>query len=136
LIRAALPTTVVLSANKCTVVSGIWLDPYTNQTFRDPKRMDIDHVVPLKEANESGGAKWDALRRKLFANDLSTEISQLKAVSAGANRAKGAKDVAEWLPTANVCQYVVDWVKVKQHWSLSMDTAEKAKIEAVLTGCW
>lgn len=133
LIRGADPVT--LSTNGCTVTGGLWLDPYTGKTFIAPSKMDVDHMIPLKEAAESGGQVWSKDQKKAFANDLTTDVPQLIAVSASANRAKGAKDPAEWLPTADMCQYVLNWVGVKKRWELKMDEVEKAKIMALLEAC-
>ncbi|WP_435853827.1 GmrSD restriction endonuclease domain-containing protein [Streptomyces sparsogenes] len=52
-------------------------------------QLDIDHVVPLKEARRSGAAAWTTEDRKAFANDL--VHSQLIAVSARSNRSKAER---------------------------------------------
>ncbi len=39
----------------CRVISGTWNDPYSGRTITDASKLDIDHMVPLKEAHESGG---------------------------------------------------------------------------------
>ena len=52
-------------------VAGSWNDPYSGRTITDASKLDIDHMVPLKEAHESGGYAWDAYRRRDYANDLS-----------------------------------------------------------------
>ena len=55
----------------------------------------------------------------------------------GANRSKGFKDPAEWLPTNKAfhCAYVLTWIGVKRAWALSMDGAEAAAIRDVLEDC-
>ena len=88
---------VVLDDRGCRVVSGEWLDLYTGQTFTDPSRLDIDHFIPLAEAHRSGSDTWTPEQRQAFANDLTNEHS-LIAVSASANRSKGDRDPANWLP--------------------------------------
>lgn len=121
------------SESGCDVVSGLWRDLYTGQLFEDPSDLDIDHMVPLAEAHESGAYAWSNEKKSAYANDL-LHRDALIAVSAGANRSKGARDVAEWLPPdgAYHCEYVKDWVAVKHRYALGMDEAEIAAIEDIL----
>lgn len=102
---------------------------YDGLTFTDPSDLDIDHVVALAEAWDSGAYAWDSARRRAFANDLGVSWS-LIAVSASSNRSKSDKDPAEWLPTsASVrCQYLGDWVAVKARWGLAVDDAERSAL--------
>ena len=122
----------VLSPDGCKVIGGLWYGLYTGRTFTDPRDLDIDHLVPLKEAHQSGAHAWDRERRRAYANDM-TNPGHLIAVEARANRAKGAKDPAEWLPSNEAfrCPYVLAWVAVKRASELSMDRAEAAAIERV-----
>jgi len=125
-----------LQEGGCRVLEGEWLDHFTGVTFTDPSKLDIDHLVPLQEAHVSGGHSWTAEQRRQFANDLSDERS-LIAVSAGANRSKGARDPAHWLPSNEEyrCAYVSDWIEVKANWHLEIDVKEAAAISAVLESC-
>jgi hypothetical protein len=113
----------------CALSGGKWLSLYDNLTFTDPGLLDIDHVVPLAEAWDSGAYGWDAARRQAFANDLGVTFA-LIAVSAASNRSKSDADPAEWLPpnAAYRCQYLGDWVAVKARWSLAVDPVEKVAI--------
>ena len=85
------------TAPQSSVSSGEWFGAYAGQVFTDPSELDVDHLVPLKEAHESGTFSWDASRKRDFANDLS-DPNHLIAVSASQNRSKGAKDLNEWMP--------------------------------------
>jgi len=127
---------VTLGPRGCRVIAGQWHDPYTGRTFTNPRRLDIDHVVPLKEAHESGAASWDQSRKRAFANDLANANS-LIAVYRGANRSKGARDPASWLPRnqAYHCAYARAWKQVKNRWGLSMDSEEAEAIQEVLSNC-
>ncbi|GAB5389070.1 MAG: hypothetical protein Alpg2KO_20380 [Alphaproteobacteria bacterium] len=131
-------TPVKMDDKGCRVVSGTWIDPFTGQTFTNPRKLDIDHMVPLKEAHRSGGHSWTAEQRRAFANDMSDPRS-LIAVSASANRSKGDRDPANWLPKneAHLCKYVIDWQTVKARWQLTQDPAEAEAIDKVMTerGC-
>ena len=125
-----------VEARGCRVVSGQWFSPYDATTSTSASRLDIDHMVPLKEAWVSGAAGWSAARRQSFANDLGWPGS-LIAVSASSNRSKGDKDPARWMPAnkAYWCTYLFDWIDVKYRWELSVDPAEKAAITEDLAGC-
>ena len=127
---------VSVNSKGCRVVSGEWLSPYDNTSWTLARRLDIDHMVPLKEAWVSGASTWSSARRQAFANDLGWPRSLL-AVSASSNRSKGDKDPARWMPTntAYWCTYLFDWIDVKYRWSLSVDSAEKSTIARDLGNC-
>ncbi len=88
---------------------------------------------PLSNATWQGN--HPQLRRQ-FANDLSWPGS-LIAVSASANRSKGARDPADWLPPNEEfhCEYVRNWVIIKAYWRLAMDDAERDAVYSVLAEC-
>ncbi|WP_419933219.1 HNH endonuclease family protein [Candidatus Poriferisodalis sp.] len=121
----------------CSLSGGEWLSRYDGKTTSGSgSAFDVDHLVPLAEAWESGANDWTADRREQYANDLGYSNS-LIAVSASSNRSKGAKDPAEWLPpTEGVhCWYAAAWVQVKTRWGLTVDQAEANKLGSVLAGC-
>jgi hypothetical protein len=120
----------------CKILSGKWLSQYEKKTFTSASKLDIDHMVPLKEAWESGAFGWTAKRRESFANDLGFQGS-LIAVSASTNRSKSDKDPQAWLPSNSSykCTYVVTWMQVKYRWALTIDKSEKAAISSVLANC-
>jgi hypothetical protein len=127
---------VTLDPRGCRVLRGEWHDPYTGSVFTDPAKLDVDHMVPLAEAHVSGGSSWSPQRRQDYANNL-TDPNTLIAVSLSANRAKGDKDPAKWLPAnaAFRCAYVQEWVEVKERWNLSMDAAERLKVDQLQAEC-
>lgn len=127
---------VTLDSRGCRVIAGRWHDPYTGRVFTEPGDLDIDHMVPLKEAHDSGAAAWPRARKRAYANDLD-HPDALIVVEKGANRSKGSRDPAEWLPPngAYHCAYVRAWTQVKEQWGLAVDRAEAAAIQDVLTGC-
>jgi len=132
--RSLIP--VVMSKNRCAVRLGLWHDPYTDSLFEDASDLDIDHIIPLKEAYESGAIKWDDKQRGLFANDY--QISKnLIPVWNSSNRSKGAKDLAEWLPSDENyhCEYVLRWIGIKSHWKLSVDEKECLVIQKLVQQC-
>lgn len=134
LIRQSL--TPVTVGPRCAISGGSWFSEFDGVRTTDPSTFDIDHLVPLKEAWESGAHSWDEPTRRAFANDLDLKDS-LIAVSASSNRSKGDRDPADWLPTRAEyrCQYIASWVRVKVKWQLSVDAAEKAAIRTVASNC-
>ena len=120
----------------CKVIKGEWTDPYTDTLITNPGYLDIDHFIPLAEAHRSGGDVWAPVRRYCFANDLS-ENGMLIPVLSSANRSKGDRDPAHWLPENKSyhCQYVERWVALKKAWGLTIDSDEQKSIEAVETRC-
>ncbi len=133
---------VTWSPNNKKVISGLWYDPFTAKLFTEPNRktgyakLQIDHIVPLKEAWQSGAKAWTKDQRVLFANDMENS-GHLIAVRGGTNGSKGFKDPAEWLPPNENfhCAYVITWTAIKVKWKLSMDEVEHDKILEVLSEC-
>ena len=119
-----------------TLRGGRWVSAFDNAKTRKASRFDVDHMVPLKEAWESGAHSWDSATRTSFANDLDYEHS-LIAVSARSNRSKSDRDPNNWMPpaTAFQCQYVGRWIAVKYRWSLSVDPAEKSFLDSKVSSC-
>ncbi|MEY2642558.1 MAG: hypothetical protein RLZZ368_1205 [Actinomycetota bacterium] len=126
----------VQTGSSCVILSGRWYSIYDNTETTDSSRFDIDHVVALKEAWDSGAWNWTADQRRDFANDLSQSYF-LIAVSASSNRSKSDRDPAEWMPTNTSyrCEYVRIWVQVKRAWNLSVDQAENDAIRNTLAAC-
>ena len=60
LIAESCSTVGFKTSKGCRVISGSGNDPYSGRTITDASKLDIDHMVPLKEAHESGGIAWDA----------------------------------------------------------------------------
>lgn len=127
---------VTLSPDGCEVVTGRWVDVYTGSTFTNPSALDIDHMIPLAEANRSGGASWDRTTKTMFANDLAYAHA-LVAVSASANRSKADRTPDEWKPPARTawCFYATAWVDVKYEWRLSVTTSERDALAEMLETC-
>lgn len=118
----------------CSIKSGKWIDPYTGKEVTKARSLDIDHIVPLSLANDSGADSWDSAKKQQFANDVD---NNLLAVSASANRSKGDKGPASWLPSNKdfQCEYVEKFVNVVSMYSLTMTQADHDKSESVLASC-
>ena len=121
----------------CALSGGVWVSRYDALTETGSGRgFDIDHLVPLKEAWDSGAHSWDPQQRERFANDVGYEHS-LVGVSAGSNRSKGAQDPTTWLPpeASQRCWYTAAWINVKVRWELSVDTAEADTLRNIISDC-
>ncbi|AQZ62735.1 putative secreted protein [[Actinomadura] parvosata subsp. kistnae] len=119
----------------CKLSGGTWYSYYDDVIVHEAGQLDVDHLVPLAEAWDSGASSWDAARREKYANYLE-HPEHLVAVTARSNRQKADKDPAEWLPIEQVrCRYAAEWVAVKRQWQLSVDAAEKAKLDEIAQRC-
>ncbi|KAK7696407.1 hypothetical protein QCA50_001063 [Cerrena zonata] len=127
--------TSVVTDSACKATSGNWVSPYDGIATTLASDLDIDHVVPLKEAWVSGARDWTAAQRESFANDLTRP--QLVAVTDNLNQSKGDKDPAEWVPplTSYRCTYARAWVTVKHFYDLTIDSAEKTALTSLLASC-
>ncbi|GLZ28190.1 hypothetical protein Lesp02_03800 [Lentzea sp. NBRC 105346] len=121
---------------KCAISGGSWYSSYDDVYVAEAKASDIDHMVPLAEAWDSGARSWTAKEREAYANDLD-EPRALIAVTAKSNRSKSDQDPREWLPPYQPaqCGYVTDWVAVKTRWSLTVDAAEQAVLTQKAAAC-
>lgn len=108
----------------CDIQAGKWRSYYDGVITRDSSSFDIDHLVSLAEAWDSGARRWTAATRQRYANDLG-DPRTLVAVTASANRSKSDQNPAEWLPQLGQCRYVRQWVAVKTRVGLTIDAAEK-----------
>jgi hypothetical protein len=110
-----------------------WTSPYDGAALRDPARVQIDHRVPLGEANRSGAANWTRAQRERFYNDR----TNLVAASVHANTSKGDNDPARWRPTQRAawCAYATGYVATKHTYRLSVDPAERDALAAMLATC-
>lgn len=123
----------------CKVASGVLEDPYTGRTIefvrgaRTSGAVQIDHVVALENAWQSGAKDWDTATRYAFGNDM----SNLLAVDGTANSEKGSASAAYWLPTNGGfrCEYVARQIGIKDKYDLSVTSQEKQAMLGVLHAC-
>lgn len=126
LTEASTPPTI---GPKCAIVGGAWYSAYDDTYITNARASDIDHMVPLAEAWDSGAYAWTPQQREACANDLD-EPRALIAVTATTNRSKADQEPHEWLPPYPPawCEYVTAWAMVKTRWHLIVDPAEKTTL--------
>lgn len=120
----------------CKVETGKWNAPYTGKIVTSASSLDIDHMVPLKNAHDSGGWGWSAEKKKRYANYLD-DPQHLIGVAASANRSKGSKGPEAWKPAMQSywCQYAIDWVVIKDTWELTVTASEVSALREMLDTC-
>ena len=128
--------TYKVGTRDCKVIAGQLLDPFSGKviTFSTTKVViDIDHVVALSNAWQTGAAYFDKNKRSQIANDP----LNLLAVDSKLNRQKGDGDAATWLPPSKAfrCEYVARQVAVKAKYGLWVTKPEKAAIDKILSTC-
>ena len=128
--------TYKVGTRDCKVIAGQLLDPFSGKviTFSTTKVViDIDHVVALSNAWQTGAAYFDKSKRSQIANDP----LNLLAVDSKLNRQKGDGDAATWLPPSKAfrCEYVARQVAVKAKYGLWVTKPEKVAIDKILSTC-
>jgi hypothetical protein len=129
-------TTEPTVGSGCSLSGGRWYSYYNNASYTLPSDLDIDHVVALAEAWDSGARTWTTTKRRSYANDLGDSRS-LEAVKDSVNQSKSDQDPAEWMPTYSgaTCRYIQAWVAVKKRWALTVDSTEKSALTSYANGC-
>jgi len=123
----------------CVVASGTLLDRYSGETINfirgnvTSMEVQIDHVVALSNAWQTGAFKLTADQRKALANDP----LNLFAVKGRLNSQKGDGDAATWVPPLKSfrCAYVAQQIAVKAKYSLWVVPPEKAAMLSILAKC-
>lgn len=124
--------------NHCVVDTGRWEDPYTGELRTSARDVQIDHVVPLKNAFSSGAWTWNFRKRCLYANFLANSF-HLLAVDGVENMSKGDSAPDQYLPPNHhyICSYLQEWLRIKLIWNLEMTESEAAAIRSAVQsyGC-
>jgi hypothetical protein len=125
--------------HSCVVQTGLLADPYSGHTVPFQRGeatsadVQIDHIVALSNAWQTGAQQLDTAVRERFANDP----LNLMATDGAVNQSKGDGDAATWLPPARGfrCSYVARQVAVKAKYRLWVTAAEQDAIARVLGAC-
>lgn len=129
----------VLGDDNCKVQAGALSDPYTGQRIAFKRganssgAVQIDHVVALSNAWQTGAQQLSSEQRISLANDP----LELLAVDGPANQQKGDGDAATWLPSNKPfrCQYIARQIAVKKKYSLWVTPPERTAMERILASC-
>ena len=132
-------TNAVLGDDNCKVQAGALSDPYTGQRIAFKRganssgAVQIDHVVALSNAWQTGAQQLSSDQRISLANDP----LELLAVDGPANQQKGDGDAATWLPSNKPfrCQYIARQIAVKKKYSLWVTPPERTAMERILASC-
>lgn len=131
--------TIKPSTNDCVILTGTLSDPFTGASIPftrgvgSSNAVQIDHVVALSNAWQTGAQQLSVQERQNFANDP----LNLLAVDGPTNSSKGDGDAATWLPPNKSyrCEYVARQVAVKKKHNLWVTPPEKNAISGILSGC-
>lgn len=128
-----------LKTRDCVVESGVLQDRFSGETINfirgniTSMEVQIDHVVALSNAWQTGAFKLSILQRTALANDP----LNLFAVKGRLNSQKGDGDAATWLPPLKSfrCAYVAQQIAVKAKYSLWVTAPEKNAMVGILEKC-
>ena len=124
---------------ECVVLSGSLIDPFSGETINfvrgnvSSMEVQIDHVVAMSNAWQTGAFKLSVKERTAFANDP----MNLLAVKGRLNSQKGDGDAATWLPPLKSfrCDYVARQIAVKIKYKLWFTAPEKEAMIRILKSC-
>lgn len=128
---------ITLRTGGCVVLGGTLTSDYSGETFDfvrgDGNNIDIDHVVALSNAWQTGAQSLSPDELVEFGNDP----LNLLAVESSLNQQKGDGDAATWLPpnTSYRCEYVARQITVKHAYDLWVVPPEFDAMERLLLDC-
>ena len=122
-----------VTVQDCKVASGVWNDAYTGLTLTDPAELQVDHVVALNDAWDSGAWAFTASQRESFSNSA----ANLNAIHGPENERKANLGPSRYSPArpAQTCAYLRQYSAVKIEWGLSVTRADFDAIEGGLANC-
>jgi hypothetical protein len=131
--------TYKVKTRDCVVLTGVLLDRYSGETINFVRgnatsmEVQIDHVIALSNAWQTGAFKLTVLQRTALANDP----MNLFAVKGRLNLQKSDGDAATWLPPLKSfrCAYIAQQIAVKAKYSLWVTAPEKEAMLRILTTC-
>ena len=133
--RSAYPYSQSAEPEIVASMGGKIYGPYTGRYFASMRDTDIEHIVAVSEAHDSGLCAAGSDVRSRFASDplnLTLAAPDINRCSSGG---KCAYDAAEWLPPLNRCWFAARVVAVKRKYALTIDRHEVDALERVFSAC-
>ena len=140
MIEIILALTLFLNAQSLYAADGYSRSDLTYQSYKPNTSIgfctnqscdfiNIDHIVILKDAYDSGAASWGAPKKEVFANDRSNHVPSCERV----NSSKGSAGPKDFLRRSNdgkgleykivrFCEYVEKYYAVKLKYELSFES--------------
>jgi Protein of unknown function (DUF1524) len=126
-------------SGRCKILRGQLTDPYTGRSIAFERgqatssAVQIDHVVALGNAWQTGAQQLSKTQREQLANDP----TNLLAVDGPTNTAKSDSDAATWLPPRKTyrCTYITRQIAVKARHNLWVTAAERDTMTRILATC-
>ena len=129
--RSEYPYPQSVEADIVAQLGGIY-GPYTGRCFGSARETDIEHMIALSEAHDSGLCAANSATKRAFSQDL----LNLTLAAPELNRyVKGASDAAEWMPQLNRCWFAERTLQVRRKYGLSIDRREAEAVERTLASC-
>ena len=133
--RAEYPYPQSIEARIVGAQGGMIYGPYSGRSFRSTFETDIEHIVAVSEAHDSGLCAADPETRRRFATDLLNLTLASPEMNRCGKSGKCAYDAAQWLPPMNQCWFAARIVAVRLKYRLTVDRREADTLERVLSGC-
>jgi hypothetical protein len=104
-----------------------------NRCHASEDAVQVDHIVALSEAWDSGASEWTTVQLDDFAGD----VDNLWVMTSELNLSKTDGDAAEWLPPHRpaVCDYITAYIAVKAEWHLTVDRREHRALADAVDRC-
>lgn len=127
------------STTGCQVLSGTLDDPYTGEQLdfvqgaETSSLVQVDHLVSLQNAWQTGAQNLSRAQRESLANDP----LNLQSVDGLSESIKAGRDASNWLPD-NLdfrCEYIARQISVKATYGLWVTKAEKSAMATALKDC-
>jgi hypothetical protein len=118
----------------CVIIEGDWYSLFDGVTHSgSPSEVDVDHVVALAEAWDSGAEDWSIAKRRQFANDP----LNLLVVTRRSNQNKADLDAGSWMPERGDawCITAAMMVLTKLRYAMTIDAAEQRGLIRMARRC-
>ena len=136
LVEESLDQVTFETDRECRVEAGRWYGFFDGHDLGNTDFLDVDHMVPLKNAHLAGAWAWSSEKKEMYANYLEDD-GHLIAVASRANRQKGDRGPEDWKLHDETywCRYATDWTEIKERWDPTMTEPEAEAVVEMLGTC-